>query len=374
MLWMTLGVTKSPEALGLISFASGVPAAIASPLAGVLGDRYSRTRLMAFGNALLCLVYIGLGVVSGLGPHLFWISYLLIAGGSVISPLTAIGRSQLIAELLPAEERGPANFFDDIYLHLTWLAGPAIAGFAIAWLGYGSVLYLDAASYVIGAAFFMTIPSSLHVPGTKFRQLAANMLDGIRMLRASGLLVQLAILTFFFNFFFGIYSIALPILARDDFGGSRAYGLLWSAFAVGSFVGGIFFSRRAWTLRMGPSMAWVILLWGVLTILLTGAHSYGVVLAIMLACGLVYTPYEPLYKTMLQQIVPLPMQAKVSSSINPLTGLGQPVGSWLSGLSFAPLGLGGLWLTSGAATVLVGLAAFAAPKLRRYEGELTKES
>ena len=127
--------------------------------------------------------------------------------------------------------------------------------------------------------------------------------------------------------------------------------------------------RRPWTRKMGPSIASVIALWGVLTILLPVIHRYDWVLVIMAICGLVYTPYEPLYKTMIQQIVPQKMQAKVSSSISPLTGLGSPVGSGLSGWAFVPLGLSGLWFVSGAATVIVGLAAFVTPALRRYDGQ-----
>jgi len=353
-------------ALGLISLCRGVPAAIVYPFAGVLGDRYSRSRMMVLGNVLLGVIYVGIAAVSQLGARWFWLSYVLIALSSVVSPLTTTGRSQLIAELLPVEERSPANFFDDVYLHVTWLAGPAIAGLSVAWFGYGPILLIDATSFVVCAGFLLSIPSSLHTPGTPFRQLASNLLDGIRCLRADLLLVQLAGLTFFFNFFFGIYAIALPILARNDFGGPTAYGLLWTAFAVGSFVGGLLFSRRPWKWPMGPSMAAVIVLWGVLTLVLGVVHAYWMIIVIMVLNGFVYTPYEPLYKTMIQQIVPLRMQAKVSSSIHPLTGLGQPTGSWLSGLLTGPLGLAGLLLTSGAATVVVGWITYVTPRIRNY--------
>ncbi|GMA64166.1 hypothetical protein GCM10025859_46060 [Alicyclobacillus fastidiosus] len=120
---------------------------------------------------------------------------------------------------------------------------------------------------------------------------------------------------------------------------------------------------------MGPSMATVIILWGILTGLLAIAHQYWMVLGIMLLNGLVYTPYEPLYRTIIQQIVPLRMQAKVSSTIRPITGLGQPTGSWLSGLLATPLGLTGLVLASGVATIVIGCATFMTPRIRNYRNE-----
>jgi MFS family permease len=77
----------------------------------------------------------------------------------------------------------------------------------------------------------------------------------VKILKEGRLLLQLAGLTFFFNFFFGVYSVVLPLMAQNYFGGARAYGLHWSAFAVGSFIGGIIFSRKKWKWAMGPSMA-----------------------------------------------------------------------------------------------------------------------
>ncbi|MCI0184431.1 hypothetical protein MM817_02728 [Acidibacillus sp. S0AB] len=194
------------------------------------------------------------------------------------------------------------------------------------------------------------------------------------MLRDGQLLLQLAGLTFFFNFFFGVYSIVLPFMAQNHFGGAKAYGFLWSAFAVGSFLGGIMFSRKSWKWAMGPSMATVIVLWGILTVVLAFAHQYWMVLAIMLVNGLVYTPYEPLYKTIIQQIVPLRMQAKVSSTIRPITGLGQPTGSWLSGLLATHIGTVGLTLASGGATVVVGCATYMTPRIRNYKNGTSDSS
>lgn len=289
VLWMVLDITHSPAAVGLISLCVGVPAAIVNPFAGVLGDRFSRTTLMVLGNVLLALIYGGIAVNSHFGSHWIWLSYVLLALSSVVTPLTSTGRSQLVAELLPQEERTTANFFDDVYLHLTWLVGPAMSGLSVAWLGFGLVLVLDAVSFILCAIFLFSIPSSLHTPGTPFSQLSKNLLDGVKMLKQSPLLLQLAGLTFFFNFFFGVYAVALPIVARNDFGGAKAYGFLWSAFAIGSFVGSIIFSRKPWKRAMGVSVAPVIIIWFMLTEMLAFAHGYWMVLGLMLVNGLVYT-------------------------------------------------------------------------------------
>lgn len=101
VLWMILDKTHSASAVGLISLCLGVPAAVVNPFAGVLGDRFSRSRLMVLGNVLLALIYVCLAVASHLGIHWIWISFVLLALGSVVSPLTSTGRSQLVAVLVP---------------------------------------------------------------------------------------------------------------------------------------------------------------------------------------------------------------------------------------------------------------------------------
>ncbi len=119
VLWMVLDITHSPAAVGLISLCAGVPAAIVNPFAGVLGDRFSRPRMMAHGNVLLTLIYGGIAAASRMGVHWIWMSYVLLMLSSIVSPLTTTGRSQLIAELLPESEQTAANFFDEVYLHIT---------------------------------------------------------------------------------------------------------------------------------------------------------------------------------------------------------------------------------------------------------------
>ena len=101
---MVLDITHSPGEVGLIYLCKGGPAAVVNPFAGVLGDRFSRPRLMVTGNMLLALIYVGIAVTSHLGIRWIWVSFALLACSSVVSPLTSTGRSQLIAELLPAEE------------------------------------------------------------------------------------------------------------------------------------------------------------------------------------------------------------------------------------------------------------------------------
>jgi len=332
-----------------------------SPIAGTLGDRCSRAHIMAFGNAMLSVVFVLLTIVSHMGKHCFWLAYVLLIIGGIFVPLTSTGRSQMVAQIVERDELATANFFDDTYLQITWLVGPALGGLLISWLGFSWVLLADALSFLICAVLVIRIPTKLSQESLSVRALIFNIANGFRYVYKRPVLIQLAVISFFFNFFYGVYTVALPVMSNRYFGGASGYGILWSAFSAGSLVGGFVFSAWKWRWRIAVSMAGVIVLWGLFTIGFAFVHEYATALFLMFINGLVFTPYGPLYNTLIQRLIPLDMQAKVTSSISPITGLGQPVGDWMSGVALNVLGVVGLLLSSGIATVAVGTTALLSP-------------
>ena len=119
-------------AVGLVGVIRWLPAAVASPFAAILGDRYSRVRVMlaadlvrAAGLAVMAVVVLSDGPVA--------LVYLLASGVAVTT--TAFQPAQ--AALLPSLARTPeeltaANVSSSTLESLGFCVGPALGGLLLA--------------------------------------------------------------------------------------------------------------------------------------------------------------------------------------------------------------------------------------------------
>lgn len=108
------------------------------PIAGKLGDRYGRRRLMLSGLALFAVF----SVAAGLSPSLpFLIAMRVMQGlsGALVFP-NATG---LIRELIPAERRAKAYGLFGSVIGVSAAVGPPIGGGLTAGLGWRSIFFLN---------------------------------------------------------------------------------------------------------------------------------------------------------------------------------------------------------------------------------------
>src|SRR4051812_18217000 len=86
---------------GVLSVSFMVVYTIVSPLMGVLGDRYSRRRLLSFGVTLWSVATVGTAFAGSFGAMFFWRALLGIGEASygIIAPA-------LLADLFPPRHRG----------------------------------------------------------------------------------------------------------------------------------------------------------------------------------------------------------------------------------------------------------------------------
>ncbi len=91
----------SDTQFGFLSVSFMVVYTIVSPLMGVLGDRYSRRRLLSFGVALWSVATVGTAFARGFNDMFFWRALLGIGEASygIIAPA-------LLADLFPPRHRG----------------------------------------------------------------------------------------------------------------------------------------------------------------------------------------------------------------------------------------------------------------------------
>ncbi len=367
LVWLVLRLTGSASAVGVVTLVYIAPQAFSGPFAGALLDRFGRARVMALANAGVAALLAGVAVVaSTVGAHGLWAVYLMVGSAGALVAFNTAGRIALIAELVPPSLRARANFLSQSGGQVAWLLGPAIGGAGVALVGSVPLLAADGATYVILALVLAGIAAEPR-PSAAASHMLADVWAGLRYLMGRRELIALALLTVLFNFLYGPFEVLLPALAHATLGGAWALGLLWSAFGVGSL--GTTAVLTAWRGRLKPSRAFgaIIVGWALVALAMTRVASEPEAVAVMLAGGVIYSPWSGLYATVVQGMVPQTLRGRVAGAQSSLTVLGMPLGAFLTGLVLGHLESRTLFALSGGLTLAIGVVALASPLLRRLD-------
>jgi hypothetical protein len=351
-----------------------VGAAVAAySLPGAAGAVALRRWLRGRGGARLVFVNavlraLALGLVGGLaiGRRLDPEGYVALLGvSSLLSAWGVAGKYTLIADLLPAEHRIAGNTVFGLADQLSLMIGPALAGVVTAVAGPAVVIILDAASWVVLAISYARIaplaarlatsepldPSTLPAPVDS---------GAWAVIRSSPVLPGLLALSFVFYLLYGPIEVALPVHVASDLHGSAALlGTFWAVFGVGAVIGELSapFLRR-WP--VWPTMTGIVIGWGLAIVPLGLPTPLWAGLAAFFAGAVIWGPWMSLSMAVLQDASPPGALAQVIAARSSLLILASPVGTALGGPIVAALGARGTLLTSGLATVALGLATAAA--------------
>jgi MFS family permease len=145
------------KAVGLVFLARLIPAAIAAPFAGLLGDRFSRERVL-IGTNITRIVLVGAGAIAALADAAPIVVYVLAIAATVAT--TPFRSAQ--AALTPTLARSPgeltaANAVANGVDSLAFFIGPALAGILVAVTSTGVVFALTAALIVVSTSFLILI-------------------------------------------------------------------------------------------------------------------------------------------------------------------------------------------------------------------------
>src|SRR5258708_2568752 len=244
-LWLVYKLTGSAALLGVFGFASQVPMLFLSSIGGYVGDHYDRHRsviatqtcsmVLAFPLAALTLT----NVIRARGVIL--IAFLV----GVVNAFDVPIRQAFLVQMVGKEDLPNAIALNSSIFNGARVVGPAIAGFAIAWVGEGWCFFLNGLSFVavIVALLMMRIERTEIKPSrdSPLRSFVQGFHFAMNDPPVRAALLLLSVLSLF-----GLqYSVFLPIYANDILkGGARTLGLLMSSAGVGAVLGALQFAAR----------------------------------------------------------------------------------------------------------------------------------
>jgi len=351
LVFSILAVGGSVTDIGLVMAGQVGTQVVFTLVGGVWADRLRRELVMLTSDLVRAAVQVVLAVLLLTGHAEVW----HLAGGSIVfgAALAFFGpaSSGLIAEIVPPEQLQRANALMSSCYSFFNVVSPAVAGLAIALVGPGLVLLLDAVTFVVSAVSLMMLrlePRTIPAPGSFWADLRAGWAE----LAARPWLCFNLVVHTFQNLAVVAYFVLGPAIANDSLGGPSAWGFIASGFAAGAVAGGIV------ALRVEPGRPLVA---GNLALILTAMPLLALAVplplwAIVVAAFISGTGdmfLDAVWRASMQQLIPGPVLARVDSY------------DWLISTVAAPIGLALVGplagATSNTSTLLLAAAMIVIP-------------
>ncbi|HWN99369.1 MAG TPA: MFS transporter [Blastocatellia bacterium] len=330
--WLVYRMTGSPWLLGLVGFASQAPVFLLAPLGGVLADRHSRLRIIILTQTLAMVQALILAALT-LSNRVTVASIVVLALTlGAINSFDLPARQSFMIELVGREDLMNAISLNSSMIQGSRVAGPAVAGLLVGWLGEGPCFLINGLSYVAVIAGLLTI----RVGGDGQRQAEgsalANLRDGFNYVRRTRTVRALLLLVAFVSIFGLPYTVLMPIFASDVLGGGpRALGLLLCATGVGALAGALTLAARKSVQGLGRVVAFSAASFGFLLMLFSLSHDLALSAVLLFPIGFCVLVQMSASNTLVQMIVPDQMRGRLMSFYAmSLMGMA-PFGSLLAG-------------------------------------------
>ena len=356
---LAVAITRDPRLVSVVTAATYLPWLLFSLPAGAVVDRYDRVALMWRAQAVQAAVVTVVAILiifRQANIAVLAVAGLLLGTAEVIFSNAA---QAMLPALVPPELLPKANGSQQISLTVgESFLGPPVGSLlfaAAAALPFG----LDAGSFAGSAALLAGLPRTRQRQDHADRpKIGAQIGEGLRWLTRHRLLRVVAVLLGVYNFANQMGQAVLVLLATQTLHvGSRGFGFLLAASAVGSVIGGLVCPVLARRLGM---LASLIIAGAIDAAVFAGiglAPNPVVVASLLAGQGFSVTMWNVVTVSLRQQIVPSDLLGRVNSVYRMLGWGLMPVGALAGGFVAHAAGLRAPYIVGG---VLCGLALLAA--------------
>src|SRR5207245_2416124 len=133
--------------LGVFGFASQVPMLFLSSLGGYLGDHYNRHRAVIATQTVSMILAFVLAVLTLTNVVREWEVILIAFLVGVVNAFDVPIRQAFLVQMVGKEDLPNAIALNSSIFNGARVVGPAIAGFAMAWVGEGWCFFLNGLSF-----------------------------------------------------------------------------------------------------------------------------------------------------------------------------------------------------------------------------------
>jgi MFS family permease len=230
---VTLALTGSAAAMGLVLLCRGVPALVAGALCGPAVDRWPKRAVLVTTDLLRAGV--ALSFVLAYAQHRVWILDLGAALLGICSSLFLPARQAAVRQVVAVDDLVQANALGTGVAGLVAVLGAAGGGLVSSAIGPDVAFVVNAASYLWSAAWIFAARWREAPPGPPARgAYLSELAAGARALAANRVALAAVLASLGFALTSGPYYVAPPVLGDLVYGmGGLGIGLLFAADGVG---------------------------------------------------------------------------------------------------------------------------------------------
>ncbi len=239
LLGLALEMTGSAAIASLVLVLQTGGFAAASPIAGIVADRFDRRMLLVATD--IARVPVALAFLLASGPETLWVAFaavlLLAVGAAVFEPTS----SASLPNLVEAEDLPTANVLIGSAWGTMLAVGAALGGLVAVTLGREAAFVANALSFAVSAWLILGIRRPLQAPRGPDHPQPAGPLDAIRtavsFARSRRTVASFLLTKTSFGLGTGVVAL-LAVFGGTVFGaGDGGIGLLFAARGLGALVG-----------------------------------------------------------------------------------------------------------------------------------------
>lgn len=358
---LVVQLTGSASAVGGALVAHLLPT-FASPLFGVLADRFDRRVVLVVSDLVRATLVLGLVFVRDL-VLIYGLIFLMGFARTLFNPTIRAAFPSVVGEGYLAR----ANSLIGGSFSASVTVGPALGGLLVAVVGVSGAFLLDAATYLISASLLSRIP--LPRPQREGEEVSVlrELRSGFSYLAGARVPLAMMVGAFLTVLATDLATPAEVFLAKSTFdAGDVGYGLLVSVWGGGMVLGSALMAVLGDRLRLLPAYFLGIFVWA-LALAGTGlSPTFALALAMLAIAGAANGLDNVVTDTILQRLVPNALLGRVFSVKYLGYGAGEALAYPAGGVLVDTLGPRSTFLVAGILTaamallvllVLVGISA-----------------
>jgi len=282
-------------------------------------DRVDRKRVMVVSDLLRGLLVLAfITVRTPEQVYVFYVvGFLLSSVGVFFSP----AKTAMIPRIVQGEERLlSANALSQTIRVVALLFGPAMAGFAIAWLGTAPAFVVDSLTYIVSGIAILTISTdgrNVAEGRTSLRTIWDQLAEGVSYTVHNNTILGIIVTLMVALLGVGAIEVLFVPYLQGEFGvGSEGLGIVQTAQGIGMLLGSALIGSLAARFRLTRIIAWSVALLGI-TIAGAGmVNQFALIAMAMFVAGLSLAPLNAALSTLMQITVPDDKLGRVSSVVD----------------------------------------------------------